>query len=91
MRRWLLSACVSAIATPAAAGELQPLVLEFRLPARGASVEALAWRRDGEIYATRDTLTELGLDTSGLSDDGPIALNGAAGRFLSLYRAGTGG
>jgi len=90
MRRWLLSACASAIATSAAAGELEPLVLEFRLPARAAAVEALAWRRDGEIYATRQTLTDLGLDTSGLSDDGPIALSAARGvsyRFVASEQA----
>lgn len=88
MRLRLLTISLSLLAAPAAAGELEPLVLEFRALANGVHVEALAWRQDGEIFATRQIIADLGFDASGLAE-GPVALSAAnlVYRFIASEQA----
>lgn len=88
MRLWLLAIGLSLAASPASAGDLEPVVLEFRALANGARVEALAWRRDGEIYVEPQTLEALGINASDVGE-GPISLSALAvsHRFIASEQA----
>ncbi|MGE0830562.1 MAG: fimbria/pilus outer membrane usher protein, partial [Hyphomonadaceae bacterium] len=55
------SAGIAAPAYLEAAHAEEAFVADFRLPARGAQVEALAWRADGDVLVARETLTALGI------------------------------
>lgn len=88
MRLWLLAIGLSLAASPASAGELEPVVLEFRALASGVRVEALAWRRDGEIYVEPQTLEALGINAPDIGE-GPVSLNAldVSHRFVASEQA----
>lgn len=73
VRRISTLLCASfALASNAAAQEAAPFVAQLRLPARGVSLDAFAWRTDRGIEVASSSLIQMGIVTPEVSDLVPL-------------------
>jgi outer membrane usher protein len=71
----------------AQSAETEPLVVELRVPANGAAIEALAWRSGDDIFVMPDTLRALGLNFHEAPPDRPVALTAVPGASVQFVEA----